>query len=104
MGDLLAYNYYAELADTVMKMEATGSATYSMAQTLTRSESGYSFDTLGAACEFLLLEAAGAAFSIMQAGLASSAPAAAAFGDCDPFVGYGSEVISLPFKGLYDKN
>merc|ERR1712146_281669 len=103
-ADLLEYNYYAELADTVTKMEATSSAASSVIQAVSRSAAPVKFDTVGAAFEVILLEFAGMAVDIMLAGLASAAPAAAAFGDCDPFAGYSSDIIARPFAALYDKN
>merc|ERR1711907_794031 len=63
-ADLLEYNYYAELADSVMKMEATASATSSLAQVLSRAET-FTFDVVGAGFEVLVLEFAEAAFDVI---------------------------------------
>merc|ERR1719502_1074434 len=102
-ADLLEYNYYAELADTVMKVEATGYALSSVGQAVARTDSGFKYDPVGAAYEIALCETAASALEAMFAGLTSAASIAAAFGDCDPWTGYG-EFITTPFKGLYDKN
>merc|ERR1719378_1522923 len=94
-ADVLEYSYYAELADAVTKIEATSYGAYEMASLMAAA------GILGEVSIMLMVDTA---LGAMLAGLSSMAPALAAFGDCDPFTGYGSVSIELPFKGLYDKN
>merc|ERR1719378_41203 len=106
-ADVLEYSYYAELADAVTKIEATSYGAYEMASLMSAAESGVPSSApaasgiLGEVSIMLMVDTA---LGAMLAGLSSMAPALAAFGDCDPFTGYGSVSIELPFKGLYDKN
>merc|ERR1711924_265056 len=95
--------YYAELADTVMKFEATAGAASSLGQWLARSESGYSFEPLSAAFEVFAYELAGNAKDVVLSGFASSATTAAAFGDCDPFKGTNQRSLSGLSRGCMTK-